>query len=156
MICETRHIHSSHCLDWLDERGRLCTCHNVIFYFMGDMGRAHLWTGAMKLAHLAPRLRELDTDVVMVGATAEGDESRLSAAARLADDLELPFPLVADDQGILWRRYAAAALEPGDGLSGLVLVDGCGRPVTGWPLRAPEQRLDAATLLASVAELARA
>ncbi|MDX1613279.1 MAG: hypothetical protein R3300_03155 [Candidatus Promineifilaceae bacterium] len=156
MTCETRHIHNSDCLDWLDERGRLRTCHNMILYFMGDFGRAHLWTGAMKLARLAPHLHELDTAVVLVGAAPDGDPDRLSAAATLAEELALPFPLIADTQGILWRRYAAAALSPGGGQAGLVLVDGCGRPLACWPLRAPEQRLDVADLLAVLRELVTA
>jgi hypothetical protein len=141
------------CLDWLDERGCLRTGDNVILYFMGDFSRARLWTGALKLTYLAPRLRELETTVVLVGDVADGDDGRLSAAAHLAEDLGLPYPLIADSQRTLWFRYASTSLESAGSRSGLVLVDGGGRPVRGWPLQSPEQKLDLPELLAAVEAL---
>lgn len=154
MNCETRHIHNRHCLDWLDEHCCLSTGCNMIFYFMGDFGRARLWTGAMKLAYLAPRLYELDTAVVLVGEAAEGNEARIGAAARLAEDLRLPFPLIADSEHILWHHYMATSPELAESRAGLILVDGRGRHVCCWPLQAPQQRLDLPALLATLEDLA--
>ena len=124
MDCETRHVHEIDCLGRVDDGCCLESGHNMLLYFMGDFGRARLWTGAMKLAHLAPQLKALETAVVLVGEVAEGAENRLGAAARLAEELALPFPLVADSQRSLWRRYGAP--RPGRKRAGLMLVNGCG------------------------------
>lgn len=153
MSYETRHTHTKNCLDWLDQRCCPDTSSNVILYFMGDFGRAHLWTGAMKLAYLTPRLRALNTTVVLVGEGGDGNDARLDAAARLAEELRLPFTLIADTQRILWRQYAAASANLPGNRAGLVLVDGCGRPVRCWSLQAPQQKLDLDALLATLESL---
>lgn len=153
MNCETHPIHNTNCLNWWDERGCLSTAGNVILYFMGDFRRARLWTGAMKLAYLAPRLKELDTAVVLVGEVAESDDRRLGAAARLAEALDLPFPLLADGQHTLWRRYASAPPEPARTRAGLILVDSRGRPAGCWPLQTRKQTLDLPALLEAVEAL---
>ena len=149
MNCETRHIHNPDCLDWLYEHRCLHTDHNLILYFMGEFDWARLWTGAMRLAYLLPRLRELSTDVVLVG---EGDEARMGAAARLAEALDLPFPLVADNQRTLWRRCAPPEL--GKRPAGLILVDSRGRPAGSWCLQPANQRLEPSVLLSTLEALA--
>ena len=148
MNCETRHIHNIHCLSWLEACCCLRTGHNMLLYFMDDFSRARLWTGALRLTYLAPRLRELDTTVVLVGEVAE--DERLAVAASLAEELGLPFALVADRQRILWRRYGVASSEPARQPAALVAVDALGRRVGHWPLQAPEQRLDLPALLTTL------
>lgn len=147
MSYKTDYIDSGNCLDWLEARCRRTTGGNTLLYFMSDFGRARLWTGAMKLASLAPRLRDLNTTVVLVGEAVDGDDMRITVAARLAEELGLPFPLMADSQDILWRQYAPNSLDRAGRRAGVILVDGCGQPVGHWSLQAPEQTLDLRGLL---------
>jgi hypothetical protein len=147
MGCNTDHKHSVNRLDWLEASCRRTTGGNTLLYFMSDFGRARLWSGAMKLAYLAPRLHELNTTVVLVGEAADGDDVRITVAARLAEELGLPFPLIADSQHTLWRQYATGSVDRAGKRAGVILVDGCGQPVGSWSLQAPEQTLDLRGLL---------
>ncbi len=81
-------------------------------------------------------------------------EGRMGAAAHLAEDLGLPFPLIADNEHFLWRHYAANSLNVLESRAGLILVDGSGRQLYSRPLQSPQQRLDPAALLATLEDLA--
>jgi peroxiredoxin len=94
----------------------------VLFYFMSRFTCSRCWYALMALAHFQEQLRAQQTMVVVVG-----DGDHIQAAAHLAEELAIPFPLVADNNGTLRRLYGLP--RPGRcAQSGVfALVDGQGR-----------------------------
>ncbi|GMQ77945.1 MAG: hypothetical protein BMS9Abin02_0437 [Anaerolineae bacterium] len=100
----------------------LIGCPQVLFFFMGRFSNSRSWKSAVMLALNNEWFDDNNIVVILVG-----DYKHLLPATRLAAEMELPFLLLADHDGILWRRYGRPefnTLQPRDAY---VLVDLCGQ-----------------------------
>ena len=76
----------------------------------------------MKLALYNDRFDDNNIVVILVG-----DYKRLLPATRLAAEMELPFLLLADHDGALWRRYGRPEFNSLQRRDAYILVDLCGQ-----------------------------
>ena len=76
----------------------------------------------MKLAAFNKWFDDHNIIVILVG-----DHERLMPATRLAGEMGLPFLILADHDGALWRRYGRCEFNSLQRRDAYVLVDLCGR-----------------------------
>ena len=103
-------------------RSNKATKPQVLFFFMERFSNSRSWQSAMKLAASNDWFDDRNIVVILVG-----DYKHLIPATRLAAEMELPFLLLADHDGALWRRYGRTAFNSLDRRDAYVLVDLCGR-----------------------------
>ena len=94
----------------------------VLFFFMERFSNSRSWKSAMKLALNNEWFDDNNIVVILVG-----DFKQLLPATRLAAEMELPFLLLADHDGALWRRYGRPAFKTLQRGDAYVLVDLCGQ-----------------------------
>ncbi len=130
-------------------------CQHIVFLFMYRFTCSRCWRTAMKLGQLHKQLQKKDTTVVMVG-----DSHHIGPATRLAAELELPFPLIADDSGALRRllRIRGSASSCSHSASGcshyaVVLMDRQGAVQYCQDVSNPGTTLNAIELMAATENL---
>lgn len=123
------------------ERTWSAACQDVLFYFMDRFTCSHCWQVAVQLARQQALLEERGIKVVLVGGHRYGHE-----AARLAKDLGLSFPIIADRCATLKQRYLGKHQQDSHG--SLVLVDSFGRSLQRQTIPSPAQYLDLGQFLA--------
>jgi len=121
---------------------------HVVFYFMCRFTCSRCWRTAMVLAKLNKQLLANNTTVVLVG-----DDRYIEPASRLAAELELPFPLLADKHGTLRRIYGMRRPNSDCCHGALVLVDLHGAVRFGHECASAEASVNITNLLAAVEEL---
>jgi peroxiredoxin len=94
----------------------------VLFFFMERFSNSRSWQSAMKLALYNEWFDDHNIVVILVG-----DIEHLLPATRLAAEMELPFLLLADHDGALWRRYSRPEFNTLQRRDAYVLVDLCGQ-----------------------------
>jgi len=94
----------------------------VLFFFMERFSNSRSWRSAMKLAASNKWFDEQNIVVILVG-----DYEHLLPATRLAAEMGLPFLLLADHDGALWRRYGRCEFNSRQRKDAYVLVDFCGQ-----------------------------
>ncbi len=94
----------------------------ILFFFMERFSNSRSWRSAMKLAAHNNWFDDHNIIVILVG-----DGEHLMPANRLADEMGLPFLLLADHTGALWRRFARSEFKSLQRRDAYVLVDLCGR-----------------------------
>ena len=92
----------------------------VLFFFMERFSNSRSWQSAMKLAANNEWFDDNNIVVILVG-----DFKHLLPATRLAAEMELPFLLLADHDGALWRRYGRPEFNTLQRRDAYVLVDLC-------------------------------
>lgn len=94
----------------------------VLFFFMERFSNSRSWQSAIKLAGNNEWFDDNNIVVILVG-----DFRHLLPATRLAAEMELPFLLLADHDGALWRRYGRPEFNTLLRRDAYVLVDLCGK-----------------------------
>ncbi len=94
----------------------------VLFFFMERFSNSRSWRSAMKLAAQSNWFDDHNIIIILVG-----DHEHLMPATRLADEMGLPFLLLSDHDGALWRRYGRCEFNSLQRRDAYVLVDLCGR-----------------------------
>jgi peroxiredoxin Q/BCP len=110
-------------IDGLSLHGRVCLSdfagrRHVILYFMPRFTSSVAWRGAVALGHLQDALRKADATVLLIGRG-----GYLRPAARLAAELDLPFTLLADEDGTAACRYGLDEGALGTTAAATFLVD---------------------------------
>lgn len=100
-----------------DYRGK----QSIVVYFMREFSCALSRKNVRKLKHLYPTLQACDAEVMVIGSGSRAEAERLAATLRI------PFPVLADADRAVYRRYGLEKVLGVWQRSGAVVVDIHGR-----------------------------
>jgi peroxiredoxin len=117
---------------------------SVVLYFMREFTCALSRRNVQRLNHLYPTLQACDAEVMVIGS------GRQAEAQQLAATLRVPFPVLADPDRAVYRRYGIEKVLGVWQRNGIVVVDIHGQ-VTYLRLTTIPTALDEAAVLKALA-----